>query len=304
MLKVEDLVKDYRTGFFRKKVRVLYDVTFSVRGGEVYGFVGPNGAGKTTTFKTILGFGESTSGSIEIMGGDFKDPGIRARMGYLPEAPYFYDYLTGEELLRYMGELHGIRRRELSRKIEEVLEKVNMTHARKLQMRKYSKGMMQRIGFAQALINDADFLILDEPMSGLDPIGRREIREIILGEKGKGKTILLSSHILSDVESLCDRVGVIVDGKVVREGELGELIKEVETDYELLITGVDGSILGKLDGLGVTIERRAGMTALRFPEETKQRVLRLVADLDADVVSLHPLRKSLETVFVQEAMRS
>jgi len=304
MLKVEDLVKDYRTGFFRKKVRVLYDVTFSVRGGEVYGFVGPNGAGKTTTFKTILGFGESTSGSIEIMGGDFKDPDIRARMGYLPEAPYFYDYLTGEELLRYMGELHGIRRRELSRKIEEVLEKVNMTHARKLQMRKYSKGMMQRIGFAQALINDADFLILDEPMSGLDPIGRREIREIILGEKGKGKTILLSSHILSDVESLCDRVGVIVDGKVVREGELGELIKEVETDYELLITGVDGSILGKLDGLGVTIERRAGMTALRFPEETKQRVLRLVADLDADVVSLHPLRKSLETVFVQEAMRS
>jgi len=210
MLKIENLIKDYTSGFLRKKVRVLNDVSFSVNKGEIFGFVGPNGAGKTTTFKVILGFVSLTGGRVEIMGKPIGDVDVKKQIGYLPENPYFYDYLTGEELLFYMGELHGLDGTGLSKRVDHLLEQVKMSHARRVQLRKYSKGMLQRIGIAQALINDPDFLILDEPLSGLDPMGQREIRELILEQKKSSKTILLSSHILSDVEALCDRVGVII----------------------------------------------------------------------------------------------
>ncbi len=218
MLEVKGLIKDYKTGFFGKKVRVLNGVDLDVNDGEIFGFIGPNGAGKTTTFKSILNFVSITEGSIQIKGKDLNDTNIKKSIGYLPESPYFYDYLTGSELLTYMGKLHGIENDILGERINVLLEKVNMSYARNRQLRKYSKGMLQRIGIAQALINDPDFIILDEPMSGLDPMGRREVRDLILEEKEKGKTILLSSHILSDVESLCDRVGVILNGKVVNTG--------------------------------------------------------------------------------------
>ena len=177
MLNVENLIKDYTTGFLRKRVRVLKGVSFSVIKGEIFGFVGPNGAGKTTTFKTILGFVPPTSGRVQMVGKPLGDVDVKKYVGYLPENPYFYDYLTGEELLHYMGELHGLNGGRLSKKVDELLEKVNMSHAKRVQLRKYSKGMLQRVGVAQALINDPEFLILDEPMSGLDPMGQREIRE-------------------------------------------------------------------------------------------------------------------------------
>ncbi|HZX15100.1 MAG TPA: ABC transporter ATP-binding protein, partial [Thermodesulfobacteriota bacterium] len=180
MLKIENLVKDYTSGFLRKRVRVLNDVSFSVNKGEIFGFVGPNGAGKTTTFKVILGFVSLAGGRVEIMGKPMGDVDVKKHLGYLPENPYFYDYLTGEELLDYMGELHGVDGKGLAKRVDELLEKVKMSHARRLQLRKYSKGMLQRIGIAQALINDPDFLILDEPLSGLDPMGQREIRDLIL----------------------------------------------------------------------------------------------------------------------------
>lgn len=303
MLNVENLIKDYTTGFLRKRVRVLKGVSFSVNKGEIFGFVGPNGAGKTTTFKTILGFVSPTGGSVEIMGKPLGDVDVKKHIGYLPENPYFYDYLTGEELLHYMGELHGLNGSGLSKRVDELLEKVNMSHAKRVQLRKYSKGMLQRVGVAQALINDPEFLILDEPMSGLDPIGQREIRELILEQKKKGKTILLSSHILSDVEALCDRVGVIIGGRVVKMGELGKLFEEIHTDYEMLLKGVDEGIVNKLSDLRVTIEKRAGFIVLKFDEDIKARVLDAISKSQADVVSLHPLRKSLEGLFVEEAKK-
>jgi ABC-2 type transport system ATP-binding protein len=301
MLDVKNLVKDYTTGFLRKRVRILRGVSFSVNRGEIFGFVGPNGAGKTTTFKTILGFVTPTGGSVEIMGKPLGDVDVKKHIGYLPENPYFYDYLTGEELLHYMGELHGLNGSGLSKRVNELLEKVNMSHAKRVQLRKYSKGMLQRVGVAQALINDPEFLILDEPMSGLDPIGQREIRELILEQKKRGKTILLSSHILSDVEALCDRVGVIIGGRVVKMGELGKLFEEIHTDYEMLLKSVDEGIVNKLSDLRVTLEKRAGFIVLKFDEDIKPRVLDVISKSQADIVSLHPLRKSLEGLFVEQA---
>ena len=303
MLKVENLVKDFATGFLRKTVRVLNGVSFSVNKGEIFGFVGPNGAGKTTTFKVILGFVTLTSGNIELMAKPLGHVDVKKHIGYLPENPYFYDYLTGEELLRYMGELHGLNGNGLSARMDELLDKVNISHARRVQLRKYSKGMLQRVGVAQALINDPDFLILDEPMTGLDPIGQREIKDLILEEKKKGKTILLSSHMLSDVEALCDRVGVIMGGRVVKTGELGKLLEEIHTDYEMLAQGVDERIMRSLSDLKVAIERRAGFIVLRFDEDIKARVFQVLTDSGADIVSLHPLRKSLEGLFVEEAKK-
>jgi ABC-2 type transport system ATP-binding protein len=303
MLKIENLLKDYSSGFLRKKVRVLKDVTFSVDKGEIFGFVGPNGAGKTTTFKVILGFVSLTGGMVEIMGKPLGDVGVKKSIGYLPENPYFYDYLTGEELLYYMGELHGLNGTGLAKRIGDLLEKVKMSHARKVQLRKYSKGMLQRIGIAQALINDPDFLILDEPMGGLDPIGQREIRELILELKANGKTILLSSHILSDVEALCDRVGVIINGRVVKTGRLEELFDEIHTDYEMLVKEVDESGLTKILDLGIKIEKRAGFIVLKFDEQVRSRVLKFIVNSGGNIISLHPLRKSLEAIFIEEAKK-
>ena len=301
MLKIDNLVKDYTSGFLRKKVRVLQNVSFSVNKGEIFGFVGPNGAGKTTTFKVILGFVALTGGRVELMGEPLGDVKVKRRIGYLPENPYFYDYLTGEELLNYMGELHGVNGDRLPGRVDDLLEKVKMTHARKIQLRKYSKGMLQRVGIAQALINDPEFLILDEPMSGLDPIGQREIRELILEQKELGKTILMSSHILSDVEALCERVAIIINGKVVKSGDLVKLFEDIHSMYEMLLRIVDEKVLSYLDDLNVTVEKRAGLMVLKFNEEIKTRVLEVVSESGGDIIALHPLRKSLEGLFVEEA---
>lgn len=303
ILSITNLVKDYKTGFTGKKTRVLRGVSFDVQKGEVFGFVGPNGAGKTTTFKSILGFVTPTEGRIELLGKDHTNSGAKSRIGYLPENPYFYDYLTGEELLRYMGELHGLGRKVLNERTDELLRKVGMEHARKLQMRKYSKGMLQRIGVAQALINDPEFLILDEPMSGLDPIGRREIKDLILEEKRKGKTILLSSHMLSDVEALCDRVGIIMGGAVIKTGEIGDLLKEIHTDYEMHIEGSGEDVKQCVKDLSVEMDQRAGYIVLKFDEDMKRKVIEAVTRTPAEIVSIHPLRKSLEGLFVEEAKK-
>ena len=301
MLKIENLVKDYTSGFLRRRVRVLNDVTFSVNKAEIFGFVGPNGAGKTTTFKVVLGFVSPSSGRVEIMGEPLGRVDVKRHIGYLPENPYFYDYLTGEELLRYMGELHGVNGDRLSRRVDDLLEKVKMAHARKIQLRKYSKGMLQRVGIAQALINDPAFLILDEPMSGLDPIGQREIRELILEQKEKGKTILMSSHILSDVEALCDRVAIIIKGRVVISGELGKLFEGIHTNYEMLLRVEDGKILDYLSDLNVDVEKRAGLIVLKFDEGIKAKILEVVSRSGGDIIALQPLGRSLEGLFVEEA---
>lgn len=303
MLNVKELAKDYASGFFQRKTRVLHSVTFSVEKGEIFGFIGPNGAGKTTTFKSILNFVSITEGEITIKGKSNKDPIQRSNLGYLPESPYFYDYLTGEELLNYMGKLHGIEKHILSNRIDELLEKVNMIHARKLQLRKYSKGMLQRIGVAQALINDPEFLILDEPMSGLDPIGRREIRDLILEQKNLGKTILLSSHILSDVESLCDRVGVILKGRVVKVGALCDLYKEINSDYEMMLNCTSEEVKKIIDYEDVSINKRAGFIVVKFNESRKKGVINSILESDIELISIYPLRKSLEGIFELESKK-
>lgn len=303
ILQISELVKEYKTGFLGKQIRVLKGVSFSVNKGEIFGFVGPNGAGKTTTFKSILGFVAPTEGTIEIAGEDLNRASGKSSIGYLPENPYFYDYLTGEELLYYMGELHGMKRSAISEKAQALLEKVRMTEAKAVQLRKYSKGMLQRIGIAQALINDPDFIILDEPMSGLDPVGRREIKDLILEEKRKGKTILLSSHMLADVEALCDRVGIIMEGRVIKIGRIGELLKEIHTDYEMLLEGPVEVVRQAVKGLSVELETKAGYTALKFDEDLTRRVVGAVANSPAEIVSLHPLRKSLERLFVEGAKK-
>lgn len=303
MLKVSNLVKDYSTGFFKKQVRVLKDVSFEVNKGEIFGFIGPNGAGKTTTFKSILNFVSITEGKIEINGIPNTKNELKTYIGYLPENPYFYDYLTGEELLNYMGNLHSIEESTLKTRVNELLEKVNMTHAKKLQLRKYSKGMLQRIGVAQSLINDPAFLILDEPMSGLDPIGRREIRDLILEQKNKGKTILLSSHILSDVESLCDRVGVILNGVVVKIGALSILYREINSDYEMLLNCRKQDVEKVVGQSVIDIAQRAGFTVLRFDEDMKKEVVNKVLQSEIELISLYPLRKSLEGIFEEEARK-
>ncbi|MGI9535386.1 MAG: ABC transporter ATP-binding protein [Thermodesulfobacteriota bacterium] len=301
MLKVKNVIKDYSTGFLGKKTRVLHDVTFDVKFGEVFGFVGPNGAGKTTTFKSILQFVSITSGNIEIKGEiNNNNSKIKSLIGYLPESPYFYDYLTGKELLIYMGKLHGVETDILNNRVNDLLHKVNMNHAKNVQLRKFSKGMLQRIGIAQAMINDPEFLILDEPMSGLDPIGRREIMDLILEQKAAKKTILLSSHILYDVESLCDRVGVILNGKVVKIGVLAELFKEINTDYEMFVYGNKETLINKLDKEQVSLEERAGFIILRFDEKIKAHVINALLNTDVEIISMYPLRKSLEGLFLEE----
>ena len=300
MLKVENLVKDFKSGFLGKKIRVLHDVNFEVSKGEIFGFVGPNGAGKTTTFKCILNLVSTTSGNIQIDKISNKDVSTKSKLGYLPESPYFYDYLTGEELLYYMGRLHGVDTDTLRKRIDVLLHKVNMSYAKKIQLRKYSKGMLQRIGIAQALINDPEFLILDEPMSGLDPMGRREIKDIILDKKKRGKTVLLSSHILSDVESLCDRVGVILNGVVVKIGILADLFKEIDTDYEMFLDCDIEYIKQKIDVNNLMIESRAGFIVLRFEENRKNELINSVLDENIEIISIYPLRKSLEGIFVEE----
>ena len=301
MLEVNKIVKDYSTGFFGKKTRVLKDVTFTVNKGEIFGFIGPNGAGKTTTFKSILNFVSITEGEIRINGRPSNDNDIKTDLGYLPESPYFYDYLTGNELLKYMGNLHGVEKDVLNERIDQLLAKVNMSHARDVQLRKYSKGMLQRIGVAQALINDPEFLILDEPMSGLDPIGRREIRDLILEQKELGKTILLSSHILSDVESLCDRVGVILNGVVVKVGALSDLYREIKSDYEMLLNCKRNALDNIIDSEDVTLKERAGFIVLRFDENKKKKVVNSILESEIEMISLFPLRKSLEGIFEEQA---
>lgn len=304
ILQVNELVKNFKTGFLGKEAKVLKGVSFSVESKEIFGFVGPNGAGKTTTFKCILGFAQKSGGTVNLLGETNGNVEIKSRIGYLPENPYFYDYLTGEELLCYMGELNGINGNTLKDRVDVLLSKVNMSHARKLQLRKYSKGMLQRIGVAQALINDPEFIILDEPMSGLDPIGRREIKDLILENKAKGKTILLSSHMLSDVEALCDRVALIMGGRVVRTGTIGELLNEIHSDYELFLEGSRDDVREHVKDLNVELEERAGFVVLKFDQDIKARVFEAVMKTSAEIVSLHPMRKSLEGLFVEEANKN
>jgi ABC-2 type transport system ATP-binding protein len=233
---IERLTKTYRpTWPWQQPATVLRDVSMSVGQGEIFGFLGPNGAGKTTTMKIVLGLMKPTSGLVQLLGRSVKDVDIHKHIGYLPESPYFYDYLTAEEFLAFYGRLGGLTKTELHQRIPALLERVGLTEARCRPLRKFSKGMLQRIGLAQALIHDPELVILDEPMSGLDPVGRKEVRDIILSLRDQGKTVFFSTHIISDVEMVCDRVGILAKGTMLAVGKLVSVIPHKATLEELFL---------------------------------------------------------------------
>jgi ABC-2 type transport system ATP-binding protein len=277
IVKADALEKTFTLGFFRKKVRAVDGVSFDVNENEVFGFLGPNGAGKTTTLKMLMGLIFPTGGAGYLFGKKVPDVEARRRLGFLPENPYFYDYLSGEELLDFIGSLFGLADRK--QRARKLLERVGLARAGSLPLRKYSKGMLQRLGIAQALINDPELVVLDEPMSGLDPIGRKEIRDLIVDLKREKKTVLFSTHILSDVELLCDRVAMVVGGKLRESGPLDKLLSPKLLGTELV---VDGEVL------------KLGPDA-----DVNHEIAQLLA-AGKKIVSVTPRRESLEDLFVRE----
>lgn len=301
-IKTEGLTKDYQVGFWQRKVRVLHDLNLEVLQGEIFGYLGPNGAGKTTTLKLLNGLVFPTSGRAWILGKELPDVGIKAQIGFLPENPYFYDYLTGREFLVFYGRLFEQSRKVLRERVQQLLRQVGLEGAADLQLRKYSKGMLQRIGLAQALINDPLLVILDEPMSGLDPIGRREVKDLILRLKEEGKTILFSSHIIPDVEMICDRVGILVGGRLVKVGRLEEMLQVEIESVEVTASGVSDGLLGLIQRYASKPLVRSGDRVLICvrDEETLQEVLKFLVEAKARVHSVLPHRRSLEDYFLRE----
>ena len=307
IVQVHDLHKTYKTKWLRREVQAVRGVSFEVKRGEIFGIVGPNGAGKTTTIKILTGLIRATRGSASLFGRPVDDVASRRRLGYLPEGPYFYEHLSVAELLRYYGSLHGMSRAEIAARAPALIERVGLAHAGKRQLGKFSKGMRQRAGLAQALINDPELVILDEPQSGLDPVGRKEVRDLIFELKREGKTVILSSHILPDVEAVCDRVAVVHRGEVKELGSLYELTSERVLHTEVLVRaqGVDADALrAELDGLEL-VERRAEVLVLRFGGEVALRAtLEALFARDVEVLSVTPQRENLEDVFLRDTFKS
>jgi len=307
VIEIRGLTKDYETGFlFKKKIRALDDLTLNVKGGQIFGFLGGNGAGKTTTIKTLMRLQFPTAGSAKILGRDIGDIDLHRSIGYCPENPYFYDYLSAVELMDYFGRLFGYDQAARTQKTTELLDAVGLEEKdRKKQLRKYSKGMLQRVGLAQALINGPEVVFLDEPMSGLDPVGRREIRELIASLRDKGVTVFMSTHILSDIEALCDEVAILRNGKLAANGNLGELLSQNEGSRTLEVR-VQGVLA---DAIRDKIEFIAGAAMKSTPDGANINILD-EADIDAvlhvtreaggRLISVQPVKQSLEELFVKE----
>jgi ABC-2 type transport system ATP-binding protein len=302
-LATHELTKDYAVGFWRKRpYRALDRVTLDVAAGEVFGFLGPNGAGKTTTLKLLMQLVFPTSGSAELLGRPLGDVSVRQRIGYLPENPYFYDYLTAEELLQYFAGLFGYRRQERVARASRLLDEVGIGAERRLQLRKFSKGMLQRVGIAQALLNDPELVVFDEPMSGLDPLGRRDVRSLILRLRDRGCTVFFSSHVLSDAEALCSRVAILARGRLVAAGRLTDMLAFQVHGWELVMSHVGDGLIPLLRTRANKVTRVGeGRFMMELPLDPPPE--RLVAELGATgahLVSLNPIRQTLEDFFVQQ----
>jgi ABC-2 type transport system ATP-binding protein len=300
-IEIQGLSKDYPTGFLHlRRVRALDGLSLTVERGEIFGFLGGNGAGKTTAIKILMRLMTPTAGSLRILGHDSNDQWVRARIGYLPEQPYFYDYLTARELLEYCAELFGYSRAARRARAMELLRRVHLDEAAwNRQLRKFSKGMLQRVGLAQALVNDPELVILDEPMSGLDPIGRHMVRQLIMELKDAGKTVFFSTHILPDAETLCDRVALLRGGVVVAAGPLNEILSLDVAHMEVLVSGLPPQRAGEL-GLGI-VQRGVGeRRRLEVPEGSLARVVQQVEESGGRILSVQPVRQSLEELFVRE----
>ena len=305
IVEIENLTKDYEIGFWRKrKVRALDGLSLSVEAGEIFGFLGANGAGKTTTLKLLMRLTFPTAGKARILGTDIDNVAMHQRIGYLPENPYFYDYLTAREFLEYCAELFGQPRILRKQQAEDLLSRVHLDEKRwNTQLRKFSKGMLQRVGLAQALINDPEIVFLDEPMSGLDPIGRREVRDLIASLRQTGKTVFMCSHILSDIEVLCDRVAILKKGKLAHLGRLNDLRQQRgDTNLvEIVVTGTNvQSLLAQLpDSEKFAVTETAGGLNVQVSEERDvDAVIAALRKVDGKLVSVQPVRQSLEELFV------
>jgi ABC-2 type transport system ATP-binding protein len=302
-IRTDSLTKHFTVGFWRPRPYVALDsLSLSVAKGEVFGFLGPNGAGKTTTLKLLMQLIYPTSGHAEILGRPVGDVDVRRRIGYLPENPYFYDNLTAEELLVYFARMFGCSVKEARARASRLLDEVGIGAERRFQLRKFSKGMVQRVGIAQALINEPELVFLDEPMSGLDPIGRREVRELILRLRDRGCTVFFSSHVLSDAEALCSRVAILNKGRLAAVGSLDELTSVGSRGWELVVSGLHGDVLTRLKS---RISRATPLGENRFslelpPSTVPEQLMPELVNGGARIVSLNPLRGTLEDVFVEQ----
>lgn len=302
-IEILGLEKTYMVGFWRKRPkRALLPLHLTVEKGEIFGFLGPNGAGKTTTLKMLMGLVFPTAGTARILGKDWTDPEVKAQIGFLPEQPYFYDYLTAHELLDYYGQLSGVPAKDRKPRVDEGLRRVGLTDIKGLQLRKFSKGMLQRVGIAQAILHNPKLVFLDEPMSGLDPLGRREVRDLILQLQEEGKTVFFSTHILSDAEALCDRVAIIHQGELRGVGAVEELTKSIQGKVEVVWEGTQ--IPASMKALGGEFHVTGETVRTVISEGQQDAAIDALRRERLRLVSITPLRTSLESYFVEKLQHS
>jgi ABC-2 type transport system ATP-binding protein len=298
-IEILDLEKSYLVGFWRKRPKVaLRPLRLTIEEGEVFGFLGPNGAGKTTTLKLLMGLVFPTAGTARILGMDLDDPRMKSQIGFLPEQPYFYDHLTAKELLNYYGQLSGVATKGRSARVEQMLARVGLSDSAGVQLRKFSKGMLQRLGLAQAILHDPKLVFLDEPMSGLDPMGRREVRDLIQQLRHEGKTVFFSTHILSDAEALCDRVGVIHQGELRGVGAVADLTSQTQGKVEIIFYAQ--RVPAGLKSLGAEARISGDMVNAVLPEAQQDAALEILLRDHHKLISLTPVRSSLEEYYIQK----
>ncbi len=302
-IEILGLEKTYMVGFWRKRPkRALLPLHLVVEDGEIFGFLGPNGAGKTTTLKMLMGLVFPTAGTAQILGKEWTDPEVKAQIGFLPEQPYFYDYLTAHELLDYYGQLSGVPAKDRRVRVEEVLQRVGLNDIKGIQLRKFSKGMLQRVGIAQAILHKPKLVFLDEPMSGLDPLGRREVRDLMLQLQQEGTTVFFSTHILSDAEALCDRVAIIHKGELRGVGSVEELTKSVQGKIEVVWQGTQ--IPASIKALGAECHVTGETVRAVLLEGQQDSVIDALRRERMRLIAITPLRTSLESYFVEKLQHS
>jgi ABC-2 type transport system ATP-binding protein len=301
-VRTEGLTKFYPVGFWRPRPRLALDrLDLEVAQGEVFGFLGPNGAGKSTTLKLLMRLIYPSAGSAEILGRPVGDLQVRRRIGFLPENPYLYDNLTAEEVLAYFAALFGYNGAERRARVNRVLDEVGIGPERRLQLRRFSKGMVQRVALAQALLNDPEVVFLDEPMSGLDPIGRRQVRELILQLRGRGCTVFFSSHVLSDAEALCHRIAILARGRLVASGNLAEMVDFQVRGWELVVSDLPEEAASRLQREATRITRLgSNRHEILVPaDRSPQRLMQDLSSSGAQLISINPVRQTLEDVFME-----
>jgi ABC-2 type transport system ATP-binding protein len=298
-VRLQEVVKDVRPGFGLRSKRILHGISFEVDEGEIFGFVGPNGSGKTTTLKILMGLIRMSSGKASILGHDVGQTRSRRHVGFLPENPYFYDFLTGREILHFYAKLAGLPAARRGSQVDKLLDWVSLSHAADARLRTYSKGMLQRVGIAQSLVHDPRVVFLDEPMSGLDPIGRKEIRDLILQLRSEGKTVFMNTHILSDVEALCDRVAIIVHGRIRYQGRVEDFLDGEKRMADVLISQLSAEGASEISlRFGEETRGFGDQVEYRVPEKDVNDLLSAALRHGAQVHSVTPHRKSLEEIFL------